>query len=88
MSRTPRILRQPNPNFRRSGRPEAGPQQRVVIDPGRSAIAGKYFLSDVPGATEVMVSTGGGNTSERLYGAWGAPVDATAVEKAVAQALR
>ena len=51
MSRTPRILRQPNPNFRRSGRPEAGPQQRVVIDPGRSAIAGKYFLSDVPGAT-------------------------------------
>ena len=51
MSRTPRILRQPNPNFRRYGRPEAGPQQRVVIDPGRSAIAGKYFLSDVPGAT-------------------------------------
>lgn len=43
---------------------------------------------DVPGATEVMISTGGGNTSERLYGAWGAPVDATAVEKAVAQALR
>lgn len=42
---------------------------------------------DVPGATEVMISTGGGNTSERLYGAWGAPVDATAVEKAVAQAL-
>lgn len=51
MSRTPRILRQPNPNFRSSGRPGAGPQQRVVIDPGRSAIAGKYFLSDVPGAT-------------------------------------
>ena len=51
MSRTPRILRQPNPNFRRSGRLEAGPQQRVIIDPGRSAIAGKYFLSDVPGAT-------------------------------------
>ena len=46
------------------------------------------LYTDVPGATEVMVSTGGGNTSERLYGAWGAPVDATAVEKAVAQALR
>jgi len=45
------------------------------------------LYTDVPGATEVMISTGGGNTSERLYGAWGAPVDATAVEDAVVQAL-
>jgi len=50
MSRTPRILRQPNPNFRSHGRPGPGPQQRVVVDSGRSAIAAKYFLSDVPGA--------------------------------------
>ena len=50
MSIIPRILRQPNPNFRGHGRPGPGTQQRVVVDPGRSAIAGKYFLSDVPGA--------------------------------------
>lgn len=50
MSRIPRILRQPNPNFRSHGRPGPGPQQRVVVDSGRSAIAAKYFLSDVPGA--------------------------------------
>ncbi|MDZ4283880.1 MAG: tetratricopeptide repeat protein [Hydrogenophaga sp.] len=51
MSRTPRILRQPHPNFRNATRHGGGPQSRVVIDPGRSALAGKYFLSDVPGAT-------------------------------------
>lgn len=50
MSRIPRILRQPNPNFRSHGHPGPGTQQRVVVDSGRSAIAGKYFLSDVPGA--------------------------------------
>lgn len=51
MSRTPRILRQPNPNFKRSGHPTAIPQQRVIINSNRSAIASKYFLSDVQGAT-------------------------------------
>ncbi len=51
MSRTPRILRQPNPNFKRSGRPATVPQQRLNINSNRSAIASKYFLSDVPGAT-------------------------------------
>lgn len=51
MSRTPRILRQSNTNFRNSARQGASPQQRVVLDPARSNIAGKYFLSDVPGAT-------------------------------------
>lgn len=50
MSRIPKILRQPNPNFRSQGRLGLGPQQRVVVDSGRSAIAAKYFLSDVPGA--------------------------------------
>lgn len=51
MSRIPRILRQPNPNYRNSDRHAAGTQQRVVLDPVRSEIAGKYFLSDVQGAT-------------------------------------
>lgn len=51
MSRIPRILRQPNPNFRNFARHGASPQQRIVADPVRSELAGKYFLSDVPGAT-------------------------------------
>ena len=51
MSRIPRILRQPNPNFRNFARHGAFPQQRIVPDPVRSELAGKYFLSDVPGAT-------------------------------------
>ncbi len=50
MSRIPRILRQPKPNFRSYGCPGEGPQQRVVAHSGRSVIADKYFLSDVPGA--------------------------------------
>lgn len=57
----------------------------VELVAGMPAEVSMYM--DAPGATEVMVSTGGGNTSERLYGAWGAPVDATAVEDAVARAL-
>lgn len=51
MSRIPRILRQPNPNYHNSDRNAASTQQRVVLDPVRSEIAGKYFLSDVQGAT-------------------------------------
>jgi len=51
MSRTPRILRQTNPNFRNSARSGGGPQQGVVTDTVRTGIAAKYFLSDVPGAT-------------------------------------
>jgi len=50
MSRIPRILRQPKPYFRSYGCPGEGPQQRVVAHSGRSVIADKYFLSDVPGA--------------------------------------
>ncbi|MGP7961508.1 hypothetical protein ACTVCO_11975 [Sanguibacter sp. A247] len=44
------------------------------------------FFMDAPGATVVMVSTANGGASERLYGAWGEPVDATDIEKAVADA--
>lgn len=50
LSRTPRILRQPQPNFRNAMRHGGDPQSRVVLDPRRSEIASKYFLLDVPGA--------------------------------------
>lgn len=50
MSRIPKILRLARPNLRRDFRSETALLKQVAPDPSRFSLAGKYFVTDLPGA--------------------------------------